>query len=71
MEKYNVIPFRLKTADPECRSDNDLAEHIGQNYREVEKPSRQNINERRTKYQRGAEEKIKQRVVEFITIGEI
>jgi hypothetical protein len=71
MEKYNVIPFRLKTADPECRSDNDLAEHIGQNYREVEKPSRQNINERRTKYQRGAEEKIKQRVVEFINIGEI
>ncbi len=71
MEKYNVIPFRLKVEEPECRTDNDLADHIGQNYEEVEKPSRQNINERRTKYQRGAEEKIKQRVVEFISIGEI
>jgi len=71
MEKYNVIPFRLKVEDPECRTDNELADHILQNYREVEKPSRQNINERRTKYQRGAEEKIKQRVVEFISIGEI
>ncbi len=71
MEKYNVIPLRLKVEEPECRTDNDLADHILQNYADVEKPSRQNINERRTKFQRGAEEKIKQRVVEFITIGEI
>ena len=69
-EKYNAIPLALRTEEPECRTDNDLAEHIAQNYAEVEKPSRQNINERRTKFQRGCEEKIKQRVIEFVSIGE-
>lgn len=69
-EKYNVIPMRLKLEQPECRTDGDLAEYISQNYEEVEKPSRQNINERRMKFLRGAEEKIKLRVVEYISIGE-
>ena len=69
-EKYNVIPFTLKTEEPECRTDGELAEHISQNYSEVEKPSRQNINERRTKFLRGAEEKIKLRIVEYISMGE-
>lgn len=70
-DKYNVIPLSLQMEEPECRTDKDLAKHISQNYVDVEKPSRQNINERRTKFQRRCEEKINQRVIEYISIEEI
>lgn len=71
IEKYSTIPFALQTEEPECHTDHDLAEHIVQNYHEVQRPTRQNINERRVKFQRGAEEKIRLRVIEFITAGDI
>lgn len=68
-DAYAQIPLELTTAEPDCPTDQMLAEHIGDNYPEVLKPNRQNVNERRAKLHRECERKIRERVVEWALAG--
>lgn len=68
-ETYSEVPLDLTIAEPECPTDQTLAEHIGNNYPEVVKPNRQNINERRAKLHRECERKIRARIIEWALSG--
>jgi len=47
--KYEGLPLRLETREPLCDVDHVLATHIAENYTEVAKPNRLNIQRRRTR----------------------
>lgn len=47
--KYEGLPLRLETREPLCDVDHALAAHIAENYTDVAKPSRLNIQRRRTR----------------------
>ncbi len=68
-DAYAQIPLELTLAEPECPTDQVLAEHISDNYPEVSKPNRQNVNDRRAKLHRECERKIRESVVEWALSG--
>ena len=47
--EYEGLPLRLETREPLCDVDHVLAAHIAENYAEVAKPNRLNIQRRRTR----------------------
>ncbi len=58
ISKYEGLPLRLDTRDPLCDVDHVLATHIAENYRDVAKPNRLNIQRRRTRLYDGCIEVI-------------
>lgn len=56
--KYEGLPLRLETRDPLCDVDHVLATHVAENYTEVAKPNRLNIQRRRTRLYDGCVEVI-------------
>ncbi len=54
--KYEGLPLRLDTRDPLCDVDHVLATHIAENYTDVAKPNRLNIQRRRTRLYDGCVE---------------
>jgi hypothetical protein len=49
ISKYEGLPLILETRDPLCDVDHALATHIAENYTDVVKPNRLNIQRRRTR----------------------
>ena len=69
LDAYAQIPLGLTVAEPECLTDQILAEYISDNYPEVLKSNRQNVNDRRAKLHRECERKIRESVVEWALSG--
>ncbi len=62
--KYEGLPLMLETRDPLCDVDHMLAAHIAENYGDVAKPNRLNVQRRRTRLYDGCVE-----VVELVLLN--
>jgi hypothetical protein len=65
--KYEGLPLRLETRDPLCDVDHKLAAHIAENYADVAKPNRLNIQRRRTRLYESSVEVIELVLLQWIS----